>query len=75
MDPELEGLLKAWEAYLETPRGPEAERLRAIYESKVEEVALARKFPPESVHRVVRRFYRRWQRSTDPGYPKLPPRA
>ena len=26
MDPELEALLKAWEAYLETPRGPEAER-------------------------------------------------
>ena len=56
MDPELEALLKAWEAYLETPRGPEAERLRAIYESKVEDVALSRKFPPESVHRVVRRF-------------------
>ena len=45
MDPELETLLKAWEAYLETPRGPEAERLRAIYESKVEEVAPVAQVP------------------------------
>lgn len=39
MDPELEGLLKAWEAYDAQEQGEEAERLLTRYESMLGEVA------------------------------------
>ena len=42
MDPELEALLKAWEAYDAHERGSEAERLLAVYESRLADAAAAR---------------------------------
>jgi len=35
MKPELEALLKAYDAFKQTPDGPEAPRLSAIYEAKL----------------------------------------
>jgi len=32
MKPELEALLKTFDAFVQTPKGPEADRLKALYE-------------------------------------------
>ena len=42
MDPELERLLRAWEAYDAQEQGFEAERVLALYESSLASVAAAR---------------------------------
>jgi hypothetical protein len=35
MDPELEALLKAWDAYLQAQEGQEADRLLALYDTQL----------------------------------------
>jgi hypothetical protein len=39
MKPELEALLKAYDAFKQTPEGTEATRLFAIYEAKLQEAS------------------------------------
>ena len=39
MKPELEALLKAYDAFKQTPDGPEATRLFAEYEAKLEDAS------------------------------------
>jgi hypothetical protein len=74
MDPELEALLKAWEAYGAQEKGPEAERLLAQYESKLAEIAIARKLESDSLHRAVKWAFRGWIRAHSHP-PTLPPKA
>lgn len=38
MNPELEALLKAWDAYLQAQEGEEADRLLEQYDARLEEV-------------------------------------
>lgn len=38
MNPELEALLKSWDAFLQAEKGLQAERLHAAYEARLEAV-------------------------------------
>ena len=66
MKPELEALLKAYDAFKQTPDGPEAARLFAIYEAKLEETSQSTKLNPEVLHNALSRFYPRWVRANLP---------
>ena len=72
MNQELEGLLKAWEAYLEATSSTEAKRLRGVYNSRVNDICERSKANRETIHRIVVRVYQHWQWSTDPNFPKYP---
>jgi len=74
MDPELEALLRAWEAYDTQERGSEADRLLAVYESRLTGVAVARKVAPEALHRAVKWAFRGWNRAQS-HLPRMPPKA
>ncbi|MBI2949226.1 MAG: hypothetical protein HYY23_16415 [Verrucomicrobia bacterium] len=71
MKPELEALLKAYDAFKETPDGPEAVRLFAIYEALLEETSQTTNISTETLRDAVSRFYSRWVRANLPtGFPK-----
>ena len=53
MNPELEALLKAWDAYLQATQGQEAERLLALYDARLEEVCTRTKIKKEFLDRAV----------------------
>ncbi len=74
MDPELEALLKAWETYDAQERGSEADRLLTLYESRLADVAAARRLAPEALHRAVKWAFRGWIRAQSHS-PRMPPRA
>ena len=59
MNQELEALLKAWDAYIVHGKGEEAERLFAMYESRLEDVCARTRVAKEIMHRAVRRAYQR----------------
>ena len=62
MKPELEALLKAYDAFKQTPDGPEA---------KLEEASLDTSLNRETLHNAVSRFHQRWVRANLPlGFPK-----
>ena len=69
MSPELEDLLKAWDAYLQAGRGEEADRLLASYESGLEEVCARTNIARDLLDRAVQRAYQRWQWADDPKFP------
>ena len=74
MNPELEALIKALDAYLEAT-GSEAQRLLLVYESRLEEVVSGRPgLSKTSLHRAVESAYRRWRRN-ERLPPTLPPKA
>ena len=71
MRPELETLLKAYDAFKQAPDGPDAARLRAIYEAALEEASRVTKTNAELLHRAVSRYHVRWVRANlPPGFPK-----
>jgi hypothetical protein len=74
MDPELEALLRAWEAYDAQEQGSEAERLLARYESSLASAAATRKLNPDVLHRAVKWAFRDWIRAQSHP-PTLPPKA
>ena len=74
MDPELESLLRAWEAYDAEEQGSEAERLLEVYETSLANVAAARKVNSEVIHRAVKWAFRGWIRAHSHP-PTLPPKA
>jgi predicted DNA-binding protein (UPF0251 family) len=71
MKPELEALLKAYDAFKQTPEGPEAARLFAIYEVELEAAAEFTKTSKEALQNALRRLHPRWVRANLPaGFPK-----
>ena len=71
MKPKLEALLKAYDAFKQTPDGPEATGLLAIYEAMLEETSLNAGLNRETLHNAVSRFHPRWVRANMPsGFPK-----
>ena len=71
MKPELEALLKAYDAFKQTPDGPEANRLLAFYEAKLEETCQRTGLNRETLHSAVSKFHPRWVRANlPPGFPK-----
>lgn len=74
MNAELEAILKAFDAFMQA-RGEEAERLRAIYESRLEDVL--QKHPgitKERLEQAIRKQYLQWLRAgSTPS--SIPPKA
>lgn len=70
MNPELEALLKAWDACLQAEKGKEADRLLALYDSRLEEICARTKISKEVLDRAVQRAYQRWQWADDPKFPR-----
>ena len=70
MNPELERLLEAWDAYLQGETGEEADRLLALYDAELEEICARRKIGKELLDRAVQRAYQRWQWADDPKFPR-----
>ena len=70
MNPELEALLKAWDAYLQSEVGQEADRLLAFYDSRLEEISGRTRIKKELLDRSVQRAYQRWQWADDPKFPR-----
>jgi len=50
MNPELEALLKAWDEFIQTPKGPEADRIHTQYQSQLDELASRSKVSKETLH-------------------------
>ena len=71
MNPKLEALLKAWEAFTESPEGTGGLRLRELYDARLAETAARLGASVEIVHRIVLRTPPRWVRANlPPGFPK-----
>ena len=71
MKPKLDDLLKVYDVFKQTPEGPEASRLYAIYEAKLNDAAQGAKVSKEILHNAVTRFHPRWVRANlPPGFPK-----
>jgi hypothetical protein len=71
MNPELEGLLKTWDEFIQTPKGPEADRTYSLYQARLEDAAGRSKVSKEALHRAVKRYHERWVRANlPPGFPK-----
>jgi hypothetical protein len=71
MTPELEALLKAWDEFIQTPVGPEAERVYVVYQSQLTDLAARSKMSVEVLDRTIRRYHQRWVRANLPeGFPK-----
>ena len=70
MNPELEALLKAWDAYLQAEKGQEADLLLALFNSHVEEICARTRISKELLERAVQRAYQRWQWADDPKFPR-----
>ncbi len=66
MKPELEELLKAFDAFVQTPNGPEADRLKTLYEARLAKTAELSGRSQEQLDRAVRRFHSRWVRANLP---------
>ena len=74
MDPELEALLKSYDAFLEARGGSGEQRLFALYESHLEDAANSRRVNREALDQAVRRRYPAWVKAnTRPS--TLPPEA
>jgi hypothetical protein len=70
MNPELEALLRAWDAYLQAGKGQEADHQLAQYEAQLEEVCARRRLRKELLDRAVQRAYQRWQWADDSKFPQ-----
>jgi hypothetical protein len=66
MKPELEELLKAFDAFVQTPKGPEADRLKSLYEACLEKTAELSGRSEEQLDCAVRLFHPRWVRANLP---------
>lgn len=74
MDPELEALLKSYDAFLEARGGSDERRLFTFYESRLKEAANRRRINREALDSAVRRRYPDWVKAnTRPS--TLPPKA
>jgi hypothetical protein len=74
MNKQLEELLKAWDAYVQAPKGVEADRLLSLYESTLEEHCERSGASPERLHTGLRRQYWRWLQAQK-RFPTVPPKA
>ena len=71
MNHELEALLKAWDEFIQTPKGPEADRIYGLYQAQLEDAARRAHVSKDALHRSVKRYHERWVRANlPPGFPK-----
>jgi hypothetical protein len=71
MNRDLEALLKAWDEFIQTPEGSEADRVYGLYQSRLEETAARSNLNRDALHRAIKRYHERWVRANlPPGFPK-----
>jgi len=71
MNRELEALLKAWDEFIQTPDGPQAARIYALYQARLDQAAALSKVSKDALDRSVKRYHERWVRANlPPGFPK-----
>jgi hypothetical protein len=71
MKNELETLLKAFDAFDQAGEGPEAERLKVIYDARLQDAAETSGLNKELLDQAVRKFHPRWVRANlPPGFPR-----
>ncbi len=71
MNPELERLLKAWDQFIQTPKGPEADHVYTLYQARLNEIAERSNLSSDVLHLAVKRCHERWVRANLPaGFPK-----
>jgi hypothetical protein len=63
MNPRLEELLKAYDAFRQAGEGSESTRLHAFYDALLENTAEMIKVPKATLHGVVTRHHPRWVRA------------
>ena len=74
MDPELEALPNSYDVFLQARGGSEEQSMFALYETRLGDVAAARRLSRETLDQAVRKKYPRWVRAT--ARPTtLPPKA
>lgn len=74
MHPQLEALIRAYDAFIQAGHGSEAPHLFEVYESLLEHSAAGASASKELLHRSVKRQYTRWLRAN--AHPTtLPPAA
>ena len=74
MNPELEALIKAFDAAIQA-KGTESERLEAIYESLLADASQRHSnLSLETLDRTIQVAHRRWVRAQT-AFPTLPPKA
>ena len=64
MDPELEALLKSYDAFLEARGGTEEETLLVAYQSQLQTAAAARRLSTKTLDGAIRKKYPRWVKAT-----------
>jgi hypothetical protein len=74
MKPQLERLVKAFDAYMEAEPGPEGRRLQALYRTTLEQTAEVLKLDKEVLERNLKLYYPRWLRAGRK-FPTIPPKA
>jgi len=74
MKPRLEALLKAFDAFMDAPQGPEAARLQLIYETTLDEVAAELHLPVQTLDQLVRRKHKPWL-NANKKFSSMPPKA
>jgi hypothetical protein len=76
MNGELEALLLALDAVIESTSGAEAKRLEAIYNSRLDDVvARVPSLTRQRLSQMVSRRYETWKRAQQPKFPSVPPKA
>jgi len=74
MDPELEALLKSYDAFFEARGGSDEQRMFTLYESRLKGAANSRSINSEALDRAVRKRYPGWVKANiRPS--TLPPKA
>jgi predicted DNA-binding protein YlxM (UPF0122 family) len=67
----LEALLDAWDQFIQTPKGPEADHIYALYQARLDEAAGLSNVSKDALHRSVKRYHARWVRANlPPDFPK-----
>jgi hypothetical protein len=74
MNAELEALLKALQATFDAPNEDEYKRLKAIYESRLEDAAEQLRVTTNFLDQAVRQRHPKWL-SAQKKHPTIPPKA
>ncbi len=74
MDPELEALLKSFDAFMEARGGSREQELFSLYKSRLDDLATARHINTATLESAVRKKYASWVKA-NARQSTLPPRA
>ena len=74
MNPDLEALLKSYDAFFQC-HPSDAVRLKEIFEARLEETAISVKVEKEKLRHAIQQKYPRWLKANSPSQATLPFKA